>query len=559
MDSVLSRVQSEVTDGTFGRPAMARTLGYFYLAGATLGLLSLLVPHRDTTDVTALFVNIGVAYLGGVVLVAGANRLPDAVVPAFLAAGTCLISAAVYFDGHGSSVYAFLYVWVGVEAYYFLSRRQAALQLVLVGIAFAAVLTMVEAGQVPEQRWLLTLGTALVAGVLVSYQRGRIDRLVHRLTDAARTDPLTGLLNRRGLEEVFDVELERARRSGARLSVVAGDLDGFKLVNDRLGHQAGDEALVALSADLLKWKRRIDVAARVGGEEFALLLPDTDERGAFLVAERLRRAVQRTFSEQPQPLTISFGVATWPEHGENTEQLMRSADEALYAAKDMGKDRSVIYSAEVAGMLAENGRGEAEGEMQLATVVALAEALDIRDTGTARHSQTVGRYARLMAEDLGLADDRVERVRIAGILHDVGKIGISDRVLTKPGPLSEEEWEEMRTHPQIAARLLSRPEFADLRGWIAAHHERPDGSGYPAGLEGDLIPLEARILAVADAYEAMTADRVYRPSLGEEAARAELIAGCGTQFDEDVVEAFMRALDRDREGSTQAPAARVTK
>jgi diguanylate cyclase (GGDEF)-like protein len=342
MDSVLSRVQSEVTDGTFGRPAMARTLGYFYLAGATLGLLSLLVPHRDTTDVTALFVNIGVAYLGGIVLVAGANRLPDAVVPAFLAAGTCLISAAVYFDGHGSSVYAFLYVWVGVEAYYFLSRRQAALQLVLVGIAFAAVLTMVEAGQAPEQSWLLTLGTALVAGVLVSYQRGRIDRLVHRLTDAARTDPLTGLLNRRGLEEIFDVELERARRSGARLSVVAGDLDGFKLVNDRLGHQAGDEALVALSADLLKWKRRIDVAARVGGEEFALLLPDVDPAAAHRVAERIRAALRAATASARTSLTLSVGIAALSPVVDTSHALLHAADRALYAAKGQGRDRAVV-------------------------------------------------------------------------------------------------------------------------------------------------------------------------------------------------------------------------
>jgi Diguanylate cyclase, GGDEF domain len=225
MDSAVESVQRHATDSTFGRPAMARTLGYFYLAGATIGL-SLLVPHPDTTDMGPLVVNIGVAYMAGLVLLAAADRLPDATAPLFLAAGTGLISTAVYFDGHGSSVYAFFYVWVGVEAYYFLRRREAALQLVLVGVSYAAVLTMVEPGQVPEQRWILTLGTATVAGVLVSYQRDRTDRLVNRLTDAARTDPLTGLLNRRGLEEAFEVELERARRTGAPLSVVAGDLDG---------------------------------------------------------------------------------------------------------------------------------------------------------------------------------------------------------------------------------------------------------------------------------------------------------------------------------------------
>jgi HD-GYP domain-containing protein (c-di-GMP phosphodiesterase class II) len=150
----------------------------------------------------------------------------------------------------------------------------------------------------------------------------------------------------------------------------------------------------------------------------------------------------------------------------------------------------------------------------------------------------------MMAEELKLPAEHVERVRLAGILHDVGKIGVSDSVLTKPGPLTDDEWTEIRTHPEVAGRLLARAEFDDLRRWVMAHHERPDGTGYPAGLAADDIPLEARILAVADAYEAMTADRVYRPALAVDAARGELVTGSGSQFDGDVVEAFLRALDR---------------
>jgi len=191
--------------------------------------------------------------------------------------------------------------------------------------------------------------------------------------------------------------------------------------------------------------------------------------------------------------------------------------------------------------------------MQLETVIGLAEALDIRDTGTAQHSRTVARYAEMMAHELGLGELRAERIGLAGLLHDLGKIGISDRVLTKPGPLDDAEWAQMRTHPQIGARLLSRPELADLRAWILAHHERPDGSGYPFGLSGDDIPVEAQILAAADAYEAMTANRVYRRALGEHAAREELIAGSGTQFDAEVVDALLAALDR--EAAAVSPAA----
>ena len=379
------------------------------------------------------------------------------------------------------------------------------------------------------------------------HQYRRIVALRARISDAARTDPLTGLLNRRALEELLDTELERASRADRPLSVIVGDLDSFATVNEHHGHAAGDTALQLVAGGCLKWKRRIDQAARIGGEEFALLLPETDERGAFIVAERLRRATHRTFADVSIPVTISFGVASSPAHGTDPVSLLRAAELAMAAAKDLGSDRTVIYSGEVGRTLEESGV-EADGQLQLATVIALAEALDIRDTGTGQHSHTVGRYSELMARELGFEQERVERVRLAGVLHDIGKIGISDRVLSKPGPLDADEWQEMYTPPEIAARLLSRPEFDDLRAWILAHHERPDGTGYPYGLRGDGIPVEARILAVADAYEAMTADRTYRPALGAEAARAELGAGVGSQFDREVVDAFLRALDAGRAG-----------
>ncbi|HEX6583167.1 MAG TPA: diguanylate cyclase [Thermoleophilaceae bacterium] len=392
---------------------------------------------------------------------------------------------------------------------------------------------------------LLPYACALALAGLAVHQRRRITTLRAGISDAARTDPLTGLLNRRALEELLDVELERATRAGRPLSVIVGDIDSFAAVNERQGHAAGDSALQRVAADCLKWKRRIDQAARIGGEEFALLLPETDERGAFIVAERLRRATHRTFAEATVPLTISFGVASSPAHGSDPVGLLRAADRAVAAAKDRGSDRTVIYSDEVARTLAQSG-GKVDSQLQLATVIALAEALDIRDTGTGQHSHTVGRYAELMARELGFEEERVERVCLAGVLHDIGKIGISDIVLSKPGPLDADEWQQMYTHPEIGARLLARPEFDDLRAWILAHHERPDGIGYPYALSGDDIPVEARILAVADAYEAMTADRVYRSALGAEGARAELEAGAGTQFDAEIVSAFLKALDTGR-------------
>jgi len=392
---------------------------------------------------------------------------------------------------------------------------------------------------------LLPSACAFVLAGFALHQRRRIRRLSERIADTNRTDPLTGLLNRRAFEELLALELDRATRTGRPLSVIVGDIDNFRAINEGHGHGAGDAALQAVALNALKWKRRIDVAARIGGEEFGLLLPETDERGAFIVAERLRRATQRTFVDVPIGVNFSFGIATAPSHAGDGVGLLRAADHAIAAAKDLGGDRSVIYSEEVARTLTELS-GQALGELKLATVIALAEALDVRDTGTGQHSHTVGRYAELMARALELDEERVERVRIAGLLHDIGKIGISDSLLSKPGPLDAEEWKEMYTHPEIGARLLAQPELDDVRGWILAHHERPDGLGYPYGLSGEAIPLEARIIAVADAYEAMTADRAYRPALGEAAARAELQGGAGTQFDGRVVGAFLTALDAGR-------------
>jgi putative nucleotidyltransferase with HDIG domain len=177
-------------------------------------------------------------------------------------------------------------------------------------------------------------------------------------------------------------------------------------------------------------------------------------------------------------------------------------------------------------------------------VLVLAEAVDLRDAGSAAHSETVGRYAELIASELGLPAERVERVRLAGVLHDIGKVGVPDGVLQKAGPLDEAEWAEVRKHCELGARLLGGAGLEDVGAWVLSHHERPDGQGYPAGLRADEIALESRILAVADSYEAMVADRCYRPGIGAEPARAELESAAGTQFDADVVAAFLRCLDR---------------
>jgi len=529
-------------DGGWDRVAAARALAWLFIAGPTIGLVALLLPHSPDTNELAIVLEILFAYAVAIAVLVVFDRLPVWAFATIIAIGTLLISGAIYFSGHDTSAYSFFYVWVSLYAAYFFGPRLTAVNVLFIGVVYAVVLAVQQPAGISADRWTITIGTLVVVGGLVAALRTRIERLIATLSDAARTDALTGLRNRRGFQELLEVELERSRRSGRPLTILLADLDHFKAANDRLGHPAGDAALVRAAKALERTRRMIDTAGRIGGEEFAVIAPECDEAGAYALAERLRAAVRDTFLTEPVPLTVSIGIAVHPGHGVFTEGLLRAADEALYAAKKLGRDRSVVYSHDLAQTLGQlEPEGEASGR-QLGLLLTLAEVLDLRVAGTSRHSQTVAQLAELGARALGLPPEHVERVRIAGILHDVGKIGIPDSILLKPGPLTDGEWVEMRRHPEIATRLLAGTEFDDLRLWIAAHHERPDGRGYPAGVTHDEIPVEASILAVADAYEAMTADRVYRPAIGHEAARAELERGAGTQFDERVVTLFLRAL-----------------
>jgi HD-GYP domain-containing protein (c-di-GMP phosphodiesterase class II) len=273
-----------------------------------------------------------------------------------------------------------------------------------------------------------------------------------------------------------------------------------------------------------------------------------DQHNAFAKAEGLRDRVRNEFAADTIAFTVSFGVASYPQHGETAASLVHAADTALRAAKQSGRDRTVLHSDALANVDPDHADPrDLAGERFLAVVLDLAEAVDLRFSGSARHAETVGRYAEMMARELGFSEERVARVALAGTLHDIGKVGVPDTILQKPGKLTDEEFEVIKTHPGLGAQILEHPSLTDVRAWVGAHHERPDGRGYPRGLSDELIPLEARILAVADAYEAMTSDRAYRASLGPDAARAELERCAGEQFDARVVRALLDVLERETE------------
>ena len=422
------------------------------------------------------------------------------------------------------------------------SMASAALWLAAAGTAVGVLALLVPHSPRLEEAGLAAV-TLTSAGLLVSLARDRLrPRRDAPPVGAPERDALTGLPDRRGFEEALDTEVERARRTGQAVSVILGDLDRFDQVNERAGRSAGDEALCRVATVIEECKRSWDTGARVGGEEFALLAPATDEHGAYVLSERLRTGILHAFEGAPPgPLTASFGIVTWPVHGQTRGALLQAGRQALEAAKQLGCNRSVISSAEVPGILARSPRHEG-AHVELATLLSLAEALDVRDSGTATHCQRVGRYAELIARELGLPPDSVERVRIAGILHDVGRVGVPDELLVREGPLSQEDWHWIRSHPEIGARMLQTTDFADMGEWILAHHERPDGTGYPDGRRNGEVPIEACILGVADAYEAMTASRPYRGPLDPAAASEELRGGAGRQFDGRVVDALLRVV-----------------
>src|SRR3954451_21702581 len=533
-----------------------RAQGGFFVFGGVLALASLLLPHSShVIDVGSAGLGAS-ACLSGLVMLLMPQIMPPQLLTYVLLCGSVLISFGIYFTQSSGSVYALLYVWVGFQAAYFFPPRHVIGHVAVTGITYALALSSVP-GSDRAQRWLLLFGVVLLIALMAATLRERVNRLIARLADAARTDPLTGLLNRRGLQELMEVETERALRSSRPLSIVVGDLDHFKHLNDRFGHAAGDLALRRFGEIAVSASRRIDAVARIGGEEFALLLPDTEQHAAYLLAERLRRAVKEPSADGELP-SVSFGVASFPSHAADAAALMHAADQALYAAQAMGRDRSVIYNPEVLASVLGGNLDPVAGNEHLSAVLVLAETLDLRDSGTARHSQTVGRLAAMIAAALGFDDARVERVRLAGILHDIGKIGIPDWILHKPGKLDEAEWAEVKKHPEMGARIAASAKLDDISEWILYHHERIDGSGYPARLPGDKIPIEAKILAVADAYEAMTAERVYKRAMPAAAAERELHGQSGAQFDADVVAALLGAIALARQpGPAQAAAGRA--
>jgi diguanylate cyclase (GGDEF)-like protein len=367
---------------------------------------------------------------------------------------------------------------------------------------------------------------------------------IERLASAALTDSLTGLRNHRAFQEDLATDLRRQARAGDPLALIMLGVNRLKAVNDTHGHQAGDDRLRRLAAALSETFRGGDGAYRVGGDEFAVILPGVSAWDALEATQRLQTALV------PHDIDVTAGItdASGPRE---SDRLIHEADMALIAGKRRHQ-AVTLYSPELQPAIkpVDTDR-EAEHINSLSTALALA--VDAKDSYTRSHCQTVSQLCVLIATELALAPALIGQMRLAGLLHDVGKIGIPDAILTKPAALTDAEYEQMKRHSVLGAEIAAAAGLTTEARWIRHHHERYDGTGYPDRLAGKNIPLQSRIILTADAFEAMTSDRPYRDAPGREFAIAELNRHAGTQFDPEIVQAFCRALESSPSLDTNRP------
>ncbi len=348
-------------------------------------------------------------------------------------------------------------------------------------------------------------------------------------------DEPTGLYNAAYFRIRLEQEASRAMRTRSALSVLAVGLPPGVTAPD------GDDYLRAIVDELQGSLRVMDVPCRIADDEIAVILPELDGMSAYLVGERLRAVT----TDDPASSRVAVGVASFPDQAGSAGELARNAARALAWARHHGSDRTFLFDRDVAlGLRVEQERERERKAEALTALYAVASHIDSREGEGTNHSQNVGRVSGLLARQLGLTPAHADLVRTAGLLHDVGKLGVREDVLSKQAPLTEDDREELRQHTLVGERMLSGTELGEVRSWVLHHHERVDGSGYPSGLSGEDIPLEARIIAVAEALDVMVHDSTYRPAMSPEEAIDELRRCAGDQFDPRVVDALLELVAR---------------
>jgi diguanylate cyclase (GGDEF)-like protein len=393
-----------------------------------------------------------------------------------------------------------------------------------------------------------TLSTLAVhAGVAIDNAR-----FVEKMEQQAITDSLTGLSNHMEFQKRLGEEIDRGRRYHKEFSLLMFDLDHFKMVNDSYGHQMGDAVLKEMASVLKGCLRSVDLVFRYGGEEFAVILPETSEESAKIISECIRQTIADSSygmgSNNSLMITVSIGLSSFPQDADQREELIATADQALFSAKRSGRNRVAVYR-NVLDSLMDNSPVKLENylrDSQMKMLKDLAEIVDAKSPYTKGHAEAVARYAMRFAEKLKLDEQEKKKLGFASLLHNIGVVGIPTKLLNKQGPLTQEEREIINSHPTLAQMLIKQTEqLASALPAILYHHERYDGHGYPNGIKGEEIPYLARVLSVVDAYNAMISARAYRPRLTKTEAIAELEKNAGTQFDPEVTAAFITFLEQE--------------
>ncbi|MBI2842889.1 MAG: diguanylate cyclase [Armatimonadetes bacterium] len=394
---------------------------------------------------------------------------------------------------------------------------------------------------------------ALIIASLLTALLAALQMRISMLARSAQIDGLTGLHNHRYLQERLVQEIVRAERYGRPLSAALIDIDHFKHINDELGHQVGDQALQQIAHLLGETVRNTDIIARYGGEEFIVIMPETHLEGAMVVAERIRGQVEeRVFEARvsgPRDrgarwvtlrFTVSVGVAVFPDHARRADELIMAADLALFAAKHASRNIVRSYAA-LSGDEPRDIRNPSVihlsmREGSLSAVRALAAAVDARDPSTRGHSQKVALYSLAIGQALNLSVEETNTLRMAALLHDVGMIAIPDYILQKPMELTQEERMIVRQHAIMGSEILAKaPQLVHVAEIVRHHHEMFDGCGYADGLKGETIPLASRIIAAAEAFDALTSERPYRAVLSTADAVRKMQGLAGSQFDPLIV------------------------
>lgn len=384
-------------------------------------------------------------------------------------------------------------------------------------------------------------------------QYTQLKELQRQTKEASVTDTLTGLRNHGHFQQHLEAEVKRAERYSRPLSLVMLDLDFFKSINDKCGHQKGDRVLSGVGRFLDGAIRDVDYAARYGGEEFVVVMPETDGDSARAVAERLRTGMKQIAVDVGLPeecVAGSFGVADLPACASDASSLLAAADSALLFSKSQGRDR-VAYFRDLSDTQLQDrdleGLNSRFESANMHTICSLAEAVAARDYYAGAETNNLSAVAAAMAAELGMEQNQAEILVLATALHDIGKIGVPDSVLNKKDKLEPDEIEMVQQHPEMGRKIMQEAqqiqEIQELVSAILYHHERWDGKGYPEGLKGEEIPLMARIVGVFDAYRAMAADRPYRKALPTDQIVRELRKGAGGQFDPELVEVFINIMD----------------